>query len=115
VNTLNALFISQVGLHDWDMFISGMGRISSIHAAARALSGGPVYTSDTPDTQNSSIYRQLAFPDGALPRCLRSARPVDRFLFEDPQRTAGVPLMIQNTNNAGGHVIGVFNILGAVV
>ena len=113
-NAINSLFISEVGLHDWDMFGTNMAHVSSMHAASRAISGGPVYTSDIPGSQNASIYSKLAFPSGRVPRCIRNARPVLRMLFEDPQREVGVPLMIQNAN-PDGFVIGAFSIAGAVV
>lgn len=57
----------------------------------------------------------MAFADGALPRCLRGARPPAHVLFLDPQRHAGVPLLLQNANPAGGLVIGAFSIAGAVL
>ena len=114
VNTLNSLLMSEIGLHDWDMFASNIGPSSEMHAASRAISGGPVCTSDAAGTQNDEIYRRLAFPDGTIPRCIRNARPVSRVLFDDPQRVAGTPLMIQSAN-ADGFVVGVFSIAGSVI
>eukprot|EP01041_Mallomonas_annulata_P000312 gene312-570_t len=114
-NTMNSLLLSHVGLQDWDMFQSGHGRTSQMHAAARAISGGPVYVSDSPDSHDSKILQQLAFPDGTVPRCLRNAMPPRRTLFVDPQRTVGMPLILQNINAAGGGVVGLFSIAGAVL
>lgn len=114
VNTLNSMLMSEIGLHDWDMFASNIGPSSEMHAASRAISGGPVYTSDAPSSQKDEIYHKLAFPDGSIPRCIRNARPVARMLFEDPQRVAGTPLLIQSAN-ADGFVIGVFNVAGAIM
>lgn len=85
-----------------------------MHAAARALSGGPVYTSDNPTNMDPNMYAKIAFPGGEVPRSVRNARPVIRCLFDDPQRSAGVPLLLQN-RNADGFVVGVFSIAGAVV
>lgn len=113
-NAMNSLLISEIGLHDWDMFMTSMGAPSRMHGVARAISGGPVYTSDLPNKQNQDIYQHLAFKDGAIPRCIRNAHPVARMLFEDPQRCSGVPLLLQNAN-ADGYVIGAFNIAGSVV
>ncbi|CAM9961822.1 unnamed protein product, partial [Sphacelaria rigidula] len=47
-NAFNGLMISNCGLQDWDMFQTGIGEASWMHAAARAVSGGPVYISDRP-------------------------------------------------------------------
>ena len=40
-NAMNSLFISHIGLHDWDMFKSDLGKPSAMHAASRAISRGP--------------------------------------------------------------------------
>jgi len=114
-NAMNSMLISHVGLQDWDMFRTDFGRTSHMHAAARAISGGPVYVSDVPEAHDSSILQALAFSDGAVPRCLRNVYPVRRALFTDPQRQAGVPLLLQNVNAAGGGVVGAFSIAGAVL
>lgn len=56
VNAINSLLMSYVGLHDWDMFQSAMaGRHAVMHAAARAISGGPVYVRYT-HTSCTFIY-----------------------------------------------------------
>ena len=114
-NALNSLFLSRIGLQDWDMFQSGQGKISRMHAASRAISGGPVYVSDSPDSHDPSILKKLAFSDGAIPRCLRNASPPRRTLFSDPQREAGMPLLIQNYNCVGGGVVAAFSISGAIL
>jgi len=114
-NTMNALLLSHIGLQDWDMFRTDGGRTSHMHAAARAISGGPVYISDVPQAHDEVILRKLAFADGAVPRCLRNALPLRRSLFSDPQREAGVPLLMQNSNADGGGVVGAFSIAGSVL
>lgn len=114
-NALNSLLFSHVALHDWDMFQSNMGRTSSMHAAARALSGGPVYVSDRPEQHNGALLRKLAFHDGSVPRPIRNARPAEQALFLDPSRVAGEPLIIQSSNPSSGLVIGVFSVAGAVL
>jgi len=102
INTMNMLFFSKLGIADWDMFVTNMGPISHMHAAARAISGGPVYISDRPGEQDVTLLQQMAFPDGTVPRCVTNARPASRFLFSNPQRTVGEPLVIQNQNRIGG-------------
>ena len=86
-----------------------------MHAAARAVSGGPVYVSDAPEKHDAALLKKLAFHDGSLPRCIRNARPPAAALYLDPQRRAGDPLLLQNANPAGGLVVAVFNIAGAVL
>jgi hypothetical protein len=114
-NAMNSLLISNLGLHDWDMFQSGLGKPSAMHAASRAISGGPVYVSDKPSSHDAAILRQISMPDGSIPRPCRNARPPISGLFLDPQRRVGEPLLLQNTNPCGGLVVGVFNIVGAVL
>ena len=84
-NAMNSLFISHIGLHDWDMFQSGLGKPSAMHAASRAISGGPVYVSDKPSSHDANILGQISMPDGSIPRPCRNARPPISGLFIDPQ------------------------------
>ena len=87
-----------------------------------------MYVSDSPEAHDSDILKKLAFPDGELvdseyarlvciislllsgtgPRCVRNALPTRRLLFADPQRQAGVPLLLQNANAVFGGVVGAF-------
>jgi hypothetical protein len=115
INSLNSLFFPHLGLHDWDMFQTDLGRSSALHAASRAISGGPVYVSDRPGTHSGAILRKLAFADGSVPRCIRNAQPTMRSIFGEPDRTVGEPLILQNANPAGGGVVGVFSIAGATL
>eukprot|EP01084_Bolivina_argentea_P146734 256850_1 len=52
------------GLQDWDMFQTNLGVPSQVHAAARAISGGPVYISDRPGECNSVILSSVVLDDG---------------------------------------------------
>ena len=47
--------------------------------------------------------------------CIQNAQPSRKLLFTDPQRHAGIPLIIQNLNPCGGGVVGLFNITGSVL
>ena len=47
--------------------------------------------------------------------CIQNAQPSRQSLFTDPQRHAGIPLIMQNLNPCGGGVIGLFNITGSVL
>ena len=57
-------------MQDWDAFQSVLPepRAAAMHAATRAISGGPVYTSDRPGAHDRALLRSLAFPDGTVPR-----------------------------------------------
>ena len=121
-NLLNSLLLCGLGVVDWDMFqshcsVSGEGRTSIkaplLHACARAVSGGPVTLSDRPLEHDAQLLARLALPGGRLPRCSGAAMPVERWLFADPVRTAGTPLLMQNTNGQHGKVVAAFHVLGA--
>jgi len=73
-NALNNLWTGTFALPDWDMFQSHH-RWADFHAAARALSGGPIYVCDKPGRQNCQILRRLASSDGRVWRCSRPALP----------------------------------------
>lgn len=73
------------------------------------------FCSDHPDFHNTAVLRKLSFPNGALPRALRSAHPVEQYIFLDPQRQTGIPLLVQNINPAGGLVVGAFHVFGSVL
>lgn len=68
---------------DWDMFQS-KHPFGAYHAAARALSGGPVYTADEPDGIDPELLRRVAFADGRVPRFPNPATPSLRSLFPEP-------------------------------
>lgn len=71
--------------------------------------------SDRPESHDGAVLTRLSFADGSVPRCLRGALPAERLLFQDPQRTAGVPLLLHNENPSGGLVVGAFSVCGAVL
>ena len=91
---------------DWDMFQSGH-QMGSFHAAARAVSGSPVYVSDKPDGHDFDVLRKLVCSDGTVLRCSDIGRPSPDCLFHDPTRE-NVLLKIFNFN-AHGAVLGVFH------
>ncbi|CAM9946259.1 unnamed protein product, partial [Phaeothamnion confervicola] len=85
-----------------------------MHAASRAISGGPVYISDRPGEHNVDILRRIVLDDGSILRPVSNALPTLDGLFSDPQRTPGSLLSVWNENPTRGHgVIGVFNIYGS--
>lgn len=58
-NAHNALFVQHLNvLPDWDMFQTSHP-YSSFHAAARCVSGGPIYITDTPGEHDLDLIAQI--------------------------------------------------------
>lgn len=58
-NAHNALFVQHLNvLPDWDMFQTSHP-YSSFHAAARCVSGGPIYITDTPGEHDLGLIAQI--------------------------------------------------------
>ncbi|CAM9277558.1 unnamed protein product, partial [Chrysoparadoxa australica] len=113
-NAFNSLLLARCGLQDWDMFTTNIGPASWLHAASRAISGGPVYISDRPGEHNRSILQRMVLDDGSVLRPLMNAQPTLKSLFKDPQSEKDSLLGIWNENPVAGHgVVGVFNIYGS--
>lgn len=97
----------------WGIYPSRLGYVpiwallGAYHAAARAISGGPVYVSDKPGMHDFNLLRKLVLLDGRTLRALRPARPTRDCLLHDPTQE-DVLLKIFNLNHQAG-VIGVFN------
>jgi raffinose synthase len=106
-NAQSGLWLGEFLLPDWDMFQSAHPQ-GAMHAAARAISGGPVYVSDKIGMHDFGLLNKLVLSDGSILRCDGPARPTLDSLFDDPTRTA-VALRLQNRNAACG-VLGLFNI-----
>ena len=105
-NAMNAVWASQFAWPDWDMFWSGHPE-GAYHAAARAVSGGPVYVSDRPGKQDFAVLRKLVTGGGRVLRCAQPALPARDALFTDPLATDRL-LKIVNRNGDIG-VIGLFH------
>ncbi len=106
INAMNAMWSSAFSLPDWDMFQSHSAG-AEFHAAARAISGGPVYICDYPGKQNFDIIWRLITSDGKTLRCVQPALPSADCIFEDC-RFGSKPLKIINMNKYSG-VVGVFD------
>ena len=93
----NSLFLGEIGVPDWDMFTS-THKDAGMHAAARAVSGGPLYVSDRPGKHDPELLRKLVLPDGTHLRCSQPGRPTRDTLFTDPNTDGQSALKIWNTN-----------------
>ena len=106
INAMNAMWSSNFAVPDWDMFQSHAPG-AEIHAAARAISGGPVYVSDKPGQQDFAILRRLVTGDGRLLRCDGPALPAPDCLFTDCRREKTLLKVFNFCGKAG--VLGAFN------
>ncbi len=104
-NAINSLFMGAFIRPDWDMFQSALGKASNFHAASRAISGGPVYSTDAFGEENFELIKKLVLPDGTVPLCETHALPALDSLFADPQQSL---IKIFNHNKTG-YVLGIFN------
>ena len=74
-NAYTSLFTSHLNvLPDWDMFQTSHP-YSSYHAAARCLSGGPIYITDTPGMHDISLIRSMT-AQAPHPNSLQSFRTI---------------------------------------
>ncbi|XVF58020.1 hypothetical protein PTKIN_Ptkin07bG0028800 [Pterospermum kingtungense] len=106
----NSLWMGNFIHPDWDMFQS-THPCAEFHAASRAISGGPIYVSDTVGKHNFSLLKRLVLPDGSILRCEYYALPTRDCLFDDPLHDGKTMLKIWNLNKYTG-VIGAFNCQG---
>lgn len=105
-NALVGLWFGEFMQPDWDMFQSAHAR-GAFHAAARAVSGGPVYVSDRVGEHDFELLRRLVLSDGRVLRADDPGRPTPDCLFADPTREP-VLLKVFNRNRDCG-VVGLFN------
>jgi|GEM_PF-1063816 len=106
-NAMNAVFTSMFAIPDWDMFKSGMPE-GDFHAAARAISGGPVYICDKPEEINAKIVKRLIADDGEILSPDDVALPLSDRIFIDCMHEEKL-LVIKNKTKYGV-VFGIFNV-----
>ncbi|HEX8190161.1 MAG TPA: Sip1-related alpha-galactosidase, partial [Pyrinomonadaceae bacterium] len=82
-NAYNAYWIANFAYPDWDMFQSH-DPAAEYHAAARAVSGGPVYFTDEAGRERPDILRRLALSDGRLLMADEPAQVTRDLLLNDP-------------------------------
>jgi len=105
--TYNSLIQGQFYWSDYDMWWTDDSQ-GPKNALLRAVSGGPIYVSDTLDRSRKEILEPLCFGDGRILRCDRPGMPTADCLTVDPEQS-GAPLKIQNQCGCAG-VIAAFNI-----
>ncbi|KAL5544088.1 hypothetical protein UlMin_007872 [Ulmus minor] len=106
----NSLWMGNFIHPDWDMFQS-THPCAEFHAASRAISGGPIYVSDSVGKHDFKLLKTMALPDGSILRCQYYALPTRDCLFEDPLHDGKTMLKIWNLNKHAG-VLGLFNCQG---
>jgi raffinose synthase len=82
-NAYNALWIENFAVPDYDMFQTD-GSDAEFQATARALSGGPVFSTDRPGRANADVLRHLCLADGRLLQPDGPGRVPRSMLFHDP-------------------------------
>jgi len=105
-NALSNLWTSVFSVPDWDMFQTHHEG-AWYHAAARAISGGPVYVADEPGKSDVTVIRSLCDHAGRVLRCARPALPSRDRLFVDTYNGRRL-LKVTNRNGELG-MLGIFN------
>jgi len=105
-NAYNAMWSRTFALPDWDMFQSHQTG-AAFHAAARAISGGPVYVSDHPGRQDAALIRRLVTRDGRVLRCDEPALPTADCLMVDPSIEPMLLKLFSRNGEVG--VLGLFH------
>ena len=105
-NAKNAFFTSTFCYPDWDMFQSS-NTGADFHAASRALSGGPIYVCDKPDSHNFALLETFADINGKLlqPDC--PALPTQDILLDDVENEARILKIFNRSKSIG--LLGIFN------
>lgn len=106
-NAFNSLLQGQFYWNDWDMFWSDHVE-SWQNAVLRAVSGGPVYTSDQAGRTDPACIWPLIRKDGTVIRCEDSGVPTCDCLFEDPVRKKGILKLFNRYRDS--YVIAAFHI-----
>jgi len=104
-NVYNSMWFSELAYPDFDMFQSHHPQ-AELHSVLRAVSGGPIYVTDSAGQENWDILWKLVFRDGRIARVDEPARPTSDVLFKDVS-TEHVPLKaFTRVGNVG--IVGAF-------
>ena len=104
-NAYNNFWLANFAYPDWDMFQSH-DPAAEYHAAARAVSGGPVYFTDEAGKERPDVLKRLALSDGRLLMADEPAQVTRDLLLNDPSVEA-VPLKISGGVSREGFAAGV--------
>ncbi|KAK9470465.1 glycoside hydrolase superfamily [Dipodascopsis tothii] len=109
-NAMNAMFTTLFhAVPDWDMFMTDLPEFSSMHAASRCFSGGPVYITDAVGRHDKGLLAKIqAVTTRGTSVALRpslKAVPLEPYFSRDDER------LLFLTNFDGGH--GGYSLLAA--
>ena len=112
-NSMNNIYSSNLNcLPDWDMFQSSLPTYAGFHAAARCISGGPIYITDTPGHHDIHLIKQIgAYSPGGYTVALRPsciALPIDPFVAYNSNRLLKVGNF--SGGRGGSALLAVFNV-----
>jgi raffinose synthase len=82
-NAYNSFWMSNFAWPDWDMFETSRND-AEFQSIARAISGGPVYTTDAAGSEHPEFLLPLVFSDGTLPRLDAPGEVTPDLLLRDP-------------------------------
>lgn len=105
--TYNTIVQGQFYYCDWDMWWTDDGQAAK-NSLLRAVSGGPIYVSDTLDRSRAEVIMPLVLNDGKILRCDDQAMPTLDCLTQNPS-TSGKIFKVQNIANSSG-ILAVYNI-----
>ncbi len=105
-NAYNNVWMRTVAWPDWDFFQSCQPE-GAFHAAARAVSGGPVYFDDKAGEADAELLNRLTTSDGKLLRAKQPAWITRDRLFTHPRRERKL-MKVANLNSVTG-VLGLFH------
>jgi len=114
-NAHNSIFTQHLNvLPDWDMFQTSHSW-ASFHAAARCVSGGPIYFTDEPGKHDIRLIRQMTAqtPRGktVILRPHRVGRAMDPYNAYDSSALLKVGTYVGAAHTGTG-ILGVFNVAG---
>ncbi len=105
--SFNSLIQGQLYYCDWDMWWTDDAQAIK-NSILRAISGGPIYVSDTYERSRRDVLMPLCLENGKILRCDRPAMPTEDCLTTDPTNTDMI-FKLQNTCKGSG-VVAVFNL-----
>ena len=106
-NAYNAVFHDAFFQGDWDMWWT-VHEDAESHGLLRAISGGPVYTSDPVGKTDAEQLMRLVFNDGRVVRCDQQGKVAKEQLFDNPLHSGKLLKIVNQIGDVG--VVALFNI-----